>query len=118
MKAKGRNREMANEESLDPAILIFAFWYPFSDGGQQALLLAWGFGRYAPEASVGMAEIRRNLWDFDIRGGRPCPPPPPRRNQCLMVPSGPSGHPVHGTYLQLRQASIRSAWPPVTEGLL
>ena len=55
MKAKGQNREMANEESLDPAILIFAFWYPFSHGGRQALLLAWGFGRYAPEASVGMS---------------------------------------------------------------
>ncbi len=23
--------------------------------GRQALLLAWGFGRYAPEASVGMS---------------------------------------------------------------
>jgi len=29
--------------------------YPFSDGGRQALLLAWGFGRGAPEASVGMS---------------------------------------------------------------
>jgi len=29
--------------------------YPFSGGGWKALLLAWGFGRYAPEASVGMS---------------------------------------------------------------
>jgi hypothetical protein len=34
-----------------------------------------------------------------------------------MVPSGPSGPPGHGTYLRLRQALIRRAWPPVTEGL-
>ncbi len=33
----------------------FPAGYPFSDGGRQALLLAWGSGRYAPEASVGMS---------------------------------------------------------------
>ena len=35
-------------------VLLEPTLYPFSDGGRQALLLAGGFGRHAPEASVGM----------------------------------------------------------------
>jgi hypothetical protein len=52
--------------------------YPFSDGGRQALLLAWGFGRYAPEASVRMSrdsEKARRLRDQRREALAPAPSP-------------------------------------------
>ena len=45
------------------------------------------------------------------------PAPSTKSITALWFQAGPSGPPGHGTYLRLRRTLIRTAWPPVTEGL-
>ena len=62
--------------------------YPFRDGGRQALLLAWGFGRYAPEASVGMSrdsEKALRLRD-QRREALATAPSPKKPAPCIPIP--------------------------------
>lgn len=49
-------------------------------------------------------------------GGKPWPPPHPRRNQRLMVPSGPDRRSGRGTSSLSPQTFVGRGLPPVTEG--
>ena len=65
----------------------------------------------------GCSEIRRKHRFSEMGGGRPWPPPSPRRSQRLMIPRGPAGPPGQGTSWPLRRSSIHGDWPPVPEWL-
>ena len=65
----------------------------------------------------GGSETRRKHRFSEMGGGRPWPPPSPRRSQRLMITSGPAGPPGQGASCPLRRSSTHSDWSPVTEGL-
>jgi hypothetical protein len=81
------------------------------------LLWPGGPGGTRRKHRPGWAETQRKHRISAEGCGRPWPPPPPRRNHRLMVPSGPTGPPGRGISWPLRRTFIRCRWPHVTEGL-
>jgi len=86
-------------------------------GPEQVLLWPGGSGGTRRKHRPGGPEIRRKHRFSEMGGGRPWPPPSPRRSQRLMIPRGPAGPPGQGTSWPLRRSSIHGDWPPVPEWL-
>ena len=83
--------------------------WPLLLGPGAGFVVAWGFGRYAREASAGRGRDSEKA--LTLRGERreALPPPQARRNQRLMIPSGAVWSPGPGTNASARM--IRNALP-------
>ena len=75
--------------------------------GVTTFVEARGAGRNAPEASAGFHFATKTSASFRRRGRGASSPPHPRRNQRLMIPSGPPSLPGHGFPRPLRPTSFQ-----------